>query len=68
MKKILLSLLIISVCLFTGCTKNYKTVSEYSDAMSAIKNKLGDYTIDATMPYDEELLLIKSKIWQHIQK
>ena len=26
------------------------------------------YTIDATMPYDEEILMIKNIIWQHIQK
>ena len=36
-------------CIFmlTGCSKNYKTVDEYSDAMNAIKESNSSYTIEA---------------------
>ena len=42
-------LLLISVCLLTGCTKQYSSVSEYSTDMNKVRNKLGDYTIEATI-------------------
>ena len=48
MKKInLAALLILSTFLISGCTKNYATVSEYSNAMNIIKNKNTSYVIEA---------------------
>lgn len=49
--------------------ENYEEVKVKHEIIKSLKFESSDaYTIDATMPYDEELLLIKSKIWQHIQK
>ena len=53
MKKSLLFTLILCTCLFTGCTKNYKTVDEYSTAMKEVRNQLGDYTIEAKIMTDD---------------
>ena len=46
MKKITLSILALSLCLISGCSKTYKTVDEYDDAMKEIRNN-SSYTIDA---------------------
>ena len=48
MKKSIL-LLLLSVCFLTGCTKHYNSVLEYSADMEKVRNKIGDYTIEATM-------------------
>lgn len=47
MKKILCLGLVISICLLTGCTKNYKSVSEYETAMQTIKKQHKAMTIEA---------------------
>ena len=47
MKKVLIPALLVCMCLFTGCTKKYDTVKDYSNAMKEVRANLGDYTIDA---------------------
>ena len=47
MKKIYIISVLFCIFILTGCTKNYKTVGEYSDAMQAIKNGNSSYTIEA---------------------
>lgn len=47
MKKILCLGLVASICLLTGCTKNYKTVSEYETAMQTVKKQHQNLTIEA---------------------
>ena len=53
MKKFALSALLIGVFMFTGCTKNYKTFEEYSDAMEEVRDKLGDYTVETVISTPE---------------
>ena len=60
MKRNLLFVIILSLCLVTGCTKHYKTVQAYSDDMSALRQKLGDYTIEAIITTDDADINIKS--------
>ena len=49
MKKILVPALLICMCLFTGCTKKYDSVKDYSKAMQEVRAKLGDYTIQTVL-------------------
>lgn len=46
MKKIFCLCALISMCLLTGCTKNYKTVSEYNAAMKKVRASIPAYTIE----------------------
>lgn len=62
MKKNFLCLIILCLCLVTGCTKNYKTVQEYSDEMTALRKQLGDYTIEAVITTDDAETYVKSYI------
>ena len=49
--------------------ENYEDVKVKHEIIKSLSFENSEvYTIDATMPYEEELVLIKSKIWQHIQK
>jgi hypothetical protein len=59
-KFLLCTLVLLPLCLLTGCTKNYKTVSEYSAAMSEVRNNLGDYTIEADLLSGNKNLYVKS--------
>ena len=61
-KKILCALLLLPLCLLTGCTKNYKTVSEYSSDMTDVRDKLGDYTIEANITAKKGEGYYKSRI------
>lgn len=47
MKKLLLTSILLSVCLFTGCTKSYNTAEEYAADMQTVRSSLGNYTIEA---------------------
>ncbi len=48
MKKLLCLSLLFSICLFTGCTKNYKTVAEYETAMKSVLEQNKSLTFEAT--------------------
>lgn len=49
--------------------ENYEAVKQKHEIVKSLEFKGCDvYTIDATMPFDEELIMIKNIIWQHIQK
>ena len=46
-----------------------EAVKQKHEIVKSLEFKGSDvYTIDATMPFDEELIMIKNIIWQHIQK
>lgn len=63
MKRLLLGILVIlSLCFLTGCTKNYQTVADYSADMTQVRNKLGDYTIEANMVSGSRDMYYKSHI------
>ena len=47
MKKIYFISALICLFMLTGCTKNYKTVEDYSKAMDTVKSKNTSYTIEA---------------------
>lgn len=47
MKKIYFISALACIFMLTGCTKNYKTVEEYSNAMQTVKNGISSYTIEA---------------------
>lgn len=49
MKKSLIIMLVACICLATGCTKNYKSVSEYADAMAQVRKNLRYYTIETVI-------------------
>ncbi len=42
-------LLLLLVCFLTGCSKHYNSITEYSEDMTKVRNKLGDYTIEASI-------------------
>lgn len=46
MKKLLCLSVLASICLLTGCTKNYKTVGEYEDAMKTVRDSHQSYTME----------------------
>jgi hypothetical protein len=49
--------------------ENLEAVTKKHEIIKSLKFDGSDvYTIDATMPYDEEIVKIKNIIWQHIQK
>lgn len=48
MKKVLCLCVMASMCLLTGCTKNYKTVAEYETAMKSVLEQNKSLTIEAT--------------------
>ena len=49
--------------------ENLDAVREKHEIVKSLKFVNSDvYTIDATMPFEEELVLIKNIIWQHILK
>lgn len=49
--------------------ENLEAVTKKHEIIKSLKFEGSDvYTIDATMPYDEEIVMIKNIIWQHIQK
>lgn len=49
--------------------EKYEAVKQKHEIIKALKFEHSDvYTIDATMPFEEELVLIKNIIWQHIHK
>lgn len=62
MKKNFLWLIILCMCIVTGCAKNYKTVQEYADEMSALRKQLGDYTIEAVITTEDAETYVKSYI------
>lgn len=48
--------------------ENLEAVTKKHEIIKSLKFDGSDvYTIDATMPYDEEIVMIKNIIWQHIQ-
>ena len=49
--------------------ENYADVKKKHEIIRALTYDKSDiYTVDATMPFDEELIMIKTIIWQHIPK
>lgn len=49
--------------------EKYEVVRQKHEIIKTLKFDNSDvYTIDATMPYEEEMVLIKNVIWQHIHK
>lgn len=62
MKKFLLLTIVVSMFLFTACTKNYKTVGEYETAMKTIVSKHTDCTIEAKQSIGTAELYYKSYI------
>lgn len=49
--------------------EDYEAVKQKHAIVNSLTFDNSDvYTIDATMPFEDELLLIKNIIWQHIQK
>ena len=47
--------------------ENYEAVKQKHEIIKSLKFEHSDvYTIDATMPFEEELVMIKNIIWQHI--
>jgi hypothetical protein len=49
--------------------ENLEVVTRKHEIIKSLKFEGSDvYTIDATMPYNEEIVMIKNIIWQHIQK
>lgn len=67
-KKFLCALLLLPLCLLTGCTKNYKTVSDYSADMLKVREKLGDYTIEADTSSGGQYMYLKSMIKGNLWK
>ena len=49
--------------------ENLEAVRQKHDIVKSLEFSGSDvYTIDATMPFEEEMVMIKNIIWQHIQK
>ena len=49
--------------------ENYEAVKKKHEIVKSLRFEDSDvYTIDATMPYEQEMITIKNIIWQHIHK
>lgn len=49
--------------------ENYESIKQKHEIIKSLRFDNSDvYTIDATMPYEEEMVMIKNIIWQHIHK
>lgn len=49
--------------------ENYEAVKQKHEIVNSLTFENSDvYTIDATMPFEDEMVLIKNIIWQHIHK
>ena len=62
MKKIYFISALACLLVLTGCTKNYKTVDEYSNAMKIVKDGNSSYTIEAKQNIGNIELYYKSYI------
>lgn len=48
---------------------NLETITRKHEIIKSLEFENSDvYTIDATMPFEDEMIMIKKIIWQHIQK
>lgn len=68
MKKFCFVFILACMFMLTGCTKNYKTVSEYSADMTKVRQRLGDYTIEAVVTSRDADVYCKSRIKNNLWK